>query len=158
MKNFVKLMEVVRDYPYAKTFKVSEIFPGFNELTEKEKNNLLRQFVAFSMDNYEFRIEDEDKDDLSDFDYTYSKSLRDNIDMGSFNEALENALFIRTLEPGREFILPELIREQEKSMMDRSVRDDSDTEIALNELINKGSIPFIKIIGKTFGFTIYKKL
>ena len=157
MDKFMKLLEAIKAYPFSKSFKIGEVFPGWSELTDEEKNNLKRQLVAFTQDNYDIRIEDDEEDHLGDLDFSYTKSLYDDIENENFDDAVKTAISLKSLEQGRKFILPEIEREQE-NMYGPSLRSDLDTENALNKIIKQGFIPFLKIVGKEFGFTVYEKL
>jgi len=157
MVKFMRLMEAVKEYPYTKPFTLSEVFPGWEELKEKEQKDLKRQFAAYVQSIYEISIEDKGEDHLNDLDFTYTKSINDDFDMGNFDDAVKTALSLKTLEQGREFILPEIEREED-NMYGSDIRSNLDTENALNELINKGYIPFLAIVGKSYGFTVYKRL
>ncbi len=156
-KNFMTLVNAVKEYPYCKTFKVADVYPGWDNLTEQEQKDLLREFAAFAWDRFHsIRIEDDNQNGISDFDFTYSKSLRRDMDEGAFNGAVKTALILKNLPAGREFTLPEMNREQGEfcSEIEISV----DTEKTLNDIIDKGCVPFLKKVGQSHGFTIYKRL
>ena len=78
------------------------------------------------------------------------------MDEGAFNGAVKTALILKNLPAGREFTLPEMNREQGEfcSEIEISV----DTEKTLNDIIDKGCVPFLKKVGQSHGFTIYKRL
>ena len=157
MSKFMTLLEAIKAYPYAKAFKIEEVYPGWENLKETEQKDLRRQLVAFIQANYTIRIEEDEQDHLEDLDFSYTKSLYDDIENENFDDAVKAAMSLKSLEKGRKFILPEIEREQD-NMYGPSLRSDLETETALNKIIDQGYIPYLEIVGKEYGFTVYKKL
>ena len=156
-KNFMVLLKAVVEYPYSKTFKVPDVYPGWDTLTDEEQKNLLREFAIFAWGVYfPANIEVEDLNHLSDFNFTYRKDLRGEMERGSFSQAVEVALTLKSLPSGREFTLPEM--EREKGGFNSLMYTCPDTEKTLNHMIEKGCIPFLRKVGESYGFTIYKRL
>ena len=157
MANFLSLVEAVKAWPYSKSFKLSDVYSGWDTLSNADQKELLRQFAAYATDNhFSVRIVDDEENHLSDLNFSYEKHLWNEIESGAFTKAVEMALMLKALPSGREVILPELQREKSNccSFLDTG----EGIEKALDDMIHEGSIPFVKKIGEAHGFSVYKRL
>lgn len=163
--DFKTLTETVKEFPYSVKFRVSQMVPDWDLMTEEEKIILLRDFMIYAKDSCGFIYvdpKDLTEESLDSLDILYTK---ENLDLTEnyreISEAAETAYTLRKMETGREFILPELERENDISVFNAqnwNVTATEECEKALCRMIEEGLVPYLEIAGKAYGFTVFRKI